>query len=174
VLSTRILVTRLSQISSMNWLPCWQLHSVDWQSMARRDEYLQVQGIRLVKEPSFASARVGRGRSRRSGISAQEGKRRCNRLVPAKRRAAGIGGVIPRPEESLPRTPVPAVPLPWAQGRLCPRLNAYVTADSRQNSCAEFDATISHSTRSCGPGTRDGWSPPVVPQTDFAKGIAVP
>jgi hypothetical protein len=29
--------------------------------MARRDEYLQVQRIHFVKEPSFASARVGRG-----------------------------------------------------------------------------------------------------------------
>jgi hypothetical protein len=29
--------------------------------MARRDEYLQVQRIHSVKEPSFASARVGRG-----------------------------------------------------------------------------------------------------------------
>src|SRR5271169_732850 len=87
------------------------------------------------------------GRSRRSGISAQEGKRRCNRLVPAKRRVAGIGGVIPRPVESLPRAPVPAVPLPWAPGRLCPRLNEYGTADSKQNSFAEFAATISHSKR---------------------------
>jgi hypothetical protein len=63
------------------------------------------------------------------------------------RRGAGIGGVIPRPEESLPRAPVPAVPLPGALGSLCPRRNAYLTADSRKNSCAEFDATISHSTR---------------------------
>jgi hypothetical protein len=85
-----------------------------------------------------------------TGISAfrlQEGKRRCNRLVPAKQRSAGIDGVIPRPVESLPRAPVPAVPLPWAPGRLCPRLNAYGTADSRQNSCAAFGTTISHSTR---------------------------
>src|SRR6266478_266184 len=67
-------------------------------------------------------------------------------LQTTKRRGAGIGGVIPRPEESLPRAPVLAVPLPWDPGRLCPRPNAYVTADSKQNSCAEFDATISHST----------------------------
>ena len=51
---------------------------------------------------------------------------------PAKRRVAGIGGVIPRPGESLPRAPVSAIPLPWAPGRLCPRLNAYVTADTSQ------------------------------------------
>src|SRR6266478_8784920 len=68
-------------------------------------------------------------------------------LWATKRRVAGIGGAILRPEESLPRTPVLAVPLPWAPGSLCPRLNAYGTADSKQNSCAEFDATISHSTR---------------------------
>src|SRR5205814_9826030 len=60
-------------------------------------------------------------------------QRQCNWLAPAKRRVAGIGGVIPRPEESLPRAPVLAVPLPWAPGRFCPRLNAYVTADSKQN-----------------------------------------
>src|SRR5207253_5421008 len=93
-------------------------------------------------------------------------------LRATKRRVAGIGGVVPRPEESLPRAPVLAVPLPWAPGRLWPRLNAYVTADSKQNSAAEYDATISHSTRSPGPGTRVGWSPRVVPQTDFARGIA--
>jgi hypothetical protein len=95
-----------------------------------------------------------------------------NRLAPAKRRVADIGGVIPRPVESLPRAPVPVVPLPWTPGRLCPRQNAYVTTDSRQNTCAAFAATISHSTRSRGLGTRVGWSPPVVPQTDFARGIA--
>ena len=42
-------------------------------------------------------------------------------LQVTKRRGAGIGGVIPRPEESLPRAPVPAVPLPGALGSLCPR-----------------------------------------------------
>src|SRR6266403_2489999 len=55
-------------------------------------------------------------------------------LWATKRRVAGIGGVIPRPEESLPRTPVLAVPLPWAPGRLCPRPNAYVTADTSRQS----------------------------------------
>jgi hypothetical protein len=57
----------------------------------------------------------------------QEGKHRCNWLAPAKRRVADIGGVIRR---SLPRATVPAVPLPWTPGRLCPRPNAYGTADS--------------------------------------------
>jgi hypothetical protein len=61
----------------------------------------------------------------------------CRLAMPAlqatKRRGAGIGGVVPRLEESLPRAPVPAVPLPWAPGHLCPRLNAYGTADSKQN-----------------------------------------
>ena len=33
-----------------------------------------------------------------------------------KRRDAGIGGGIPRPEESLPRAPDPAVPLPGLWG----------------------------------------------------------
>src|SRR6516162_1935247 len=121
----------------------------------------------------FWLAKVWSRRSRGRGISAQEGNRRGNRLAPAMRRVADIGGVIPRPEESLPRTPVPAVPLPWAQERLCPKINAYVTADSRQNSSAAFDATISHSTRSRGPGTRAGSSPPAAPQRDFARGIAV-
>jgi hypothetical protein len=90
------------------------------------------------------AARLDQGKA---AFPLQEGKRRCNWLAPARRRVAGIGGVIPRLEELLPRAPVPAVPLPWAPGHLCPKLNAYVTADSRQNSSAEFDATISHSTR---------------------------
>ena len=60
---------------------------------------------------------------------------------------AGIGGEVCRPEESLSRAPVLAVPVPWAPGRLCPGLNAYGTADGKQNSFAEYDATTSHSTR---------------------------
>ncbi len=102
------------------------------------DEYIQVQGVRVAKGSSVGLARVWSARS--------TDQRQCNWLAPAKRRVAGIGGVIPRPEESLPRAPVLAVPLPWAPGRFCPRLNAYVTADSKQNSCAGFDATTSHST----------------------------
>ena len=82
-----------------------------------------------------------------SAFPLKAGKCRGNRLAPAKRRVARIGGVAPRPEESLPRSPVPVVPLPWVPEHLCPRLSVYVTADSRQNSCAEFDAMISHSTR---------------------------
>ena len=108
------------------------------------------------KESGFDQQKVCSARSRRSGISTQGGKRRGNRLAPAKRRVADIGGVIPRPVESLPRAPVPVVPLPWTPGRLCPRPNAYVTTDSRQNSCAAFAATICHSTRSRGLGTRVG------------------
>jgi hypothetical protein len=69
-----------------------------------------------------------------------------NPVAPAKRRVSGIGGVIPRPEELLPRAPAPAVPPPWALARLCPKLNEYATPDSRQNSFAVFDATISGST----------------------------
>jgi hypothetical protein len=61
----------------------------------------------------------------------QEGKHRCNWFAPAKRRVADIGGVIPRPAQALPRAPVPAVRQSWAPGRLCPRLNAYGTVDSR-------------------------------------------
>src|SRR5437660_516991 len=68
-------------------------------------------------------------------------------LQATKRRGAGIGDVVPRPVESLPRAPVPVVPMPWTPGRLCPTPNAYVTADSRKNNFAGFDATISHSTR---------------------------
>jgi len=69
----------------------------------------------------------GRVDQQEGAFPLKEGKRRCNWLAPAKRRVAGIGGVIPRAEELLPRAPVPAVPLPWAPGRLCLRLNAYVT-----------------------------------------------
>jgi hypothetical protein len=147
--------------------------SKDWKSLPRPVvECIKVLGVCVAKESGFDQQKFSSARSRRSGISTQGGKRRGNRLAPAKRRVADIGGVIPRPVESLPHAPVPVVPLPWTPGRLCPRLNAYVTTDSRQNSCAAFAATISHSTRSRGPGTRVGWSPPVVPQTDFARGIA--
>jgi hypothetical protein len=147
--------------------------SKDWKSLPRPVvECIKVLGVCVAKESGFDQQKFCSARSRRSGISTQEGKRRGNRLAPAKRRVADIGGVIPRPVESLPRAPVPVVPLPWTPGRLCPRPNAYGTTDSRQNSCAAFAARISHSTRSRGLGTRVGWSPPVVPQTDFARGIA--
>ena len=120
--------------------------SKDWKSLPRPVvECIKVLGVCVAKESGFDQQKFCSARSRRSGISTQEGKRRGNRLAPAKRRVADIGGVIPRPVESLPRAPVPAVPLPWAPGRLCPRLNAFGTADSRQNSCVEFDVTVSHS-----------------------------
>jgi hypothetical protein len=76
------------------------------------DECFHAQGVRGAKEFGFGSTRVWLVRSMRSGIFAQEGKRRGNRLAPAKRRVTDIGGVIRRPEESLPRAPVPVVPLP--------------------------------------------------------------
>jgi hypothetical protein len=133
---------------------------------------IQVQGVRVAKESGYGSTRVCRVDQGEAAFPLQEGKHRCNWLAPAMRRVADIGGVIPRPVESLPRAPVPAVPLPWTPGRLFPRLNAYGTADSRQNSCPAFAATISHSTRSRGLGTRVGSSPPDVPQRDFARGIA--
>jgi len=75
-----------------------------------------------------------------------KGRLQCA-LQATKRRGAGIGDAVPRPVESLPRAPVPVVPMPWTPGRLCPTPNAYVTADSRKNNFAGFDATISHSTR---------------------------
>ena len=125
--------------------------SQDWKSLPGPVvECIKVLGVRVAKESGFDQQKFCSARSRRSGISTREGKRRGNRLAPAKRRVADIGGVIPRPVESLPRAPVPVVPLPWTPGRLCPRPNAYVTTDSRQNSCAAFAATISHSTRSRG------------------------
>ena len=51
-----------------------------------------------------------------------------------KRRVAGIGGVILRPEESLRRALALAVPPLWAPARLWPRLNAYATADTNGQS----------------------------------------
>jgi Family of unknown function (DUF5372) len=124
--------------------------------------------------PVLDQQEFGRLDQRAAAFPLQEGKRRCYWLAPAKRRVAGIGGVIPRPEESLPRAPVPALPLPWAPGPLCPSLNVYATGDSRQNNCAEFDATISRSTRSRGPGTRVGSSPPAVPQKDWHECSTTP
>ena len=94
--------------------------------------HLEAQGVLVANECGFDQQKFGRVDQGEAAFPFQEGKRRCNRLAPAKQRSAGIGGVIPRPVESLPRAPVPAVPLPWAPGRLCPRLNAFVTADSRQ------------------------------------------
>src|SRR6516165_70103 len=147
--------------------------SKDWLSLPRPVVEHPSAGSSCRERIRFWLAKVWSRRSRGRGISAQEGNRRGNRLAPAMRRVADIGGVIARPEESLPRTPVPAVPLPWAQERLCTKINPYVTADSRQNSSAAFDATISHFTRSRGLGTRAGSSPPAAPQRDFARGIAV-
>jgi hypothetical protein len=53
-------------------------------------------------------------------------------LAPAKRPIAGIGGAIPRPEEALPRAPVPVVPLPWAPERLAPPGVAHALARRRR------------------------------------------
>jgi hypothetical protein len=92
-------------------------------------ECIQVQGVRVAKESGYGSTRVCRVDQGEAAFPLQESKHRCNWLAPAKRRVADIGGVIPRPVESLPRAPVPAVPLPWTPERLCPRLNAYGTAD---------------------------------------------
>jgi hypothetical protein len=81
----------------------------------------------------FETCRDGRGRPAEcSLIDRGEISAAISAYQTTKRRVAGIGGVIPRPEESLPRAPVSAIPLPWAPGRLCPRLNAYVTADTTQ------------------------------------------
>jgi hypothetical protein len=122
--------------------------SKDWQSLPRPVvECMQVLRVRVAKESVFDQLKFGRVDQGEAAFLLRKAKCRCNRLAPAKRPVAGIDGVIPQPEESLPRAPVPAVPLPGAPGRLCPRLNAFVTADSRQNSCAEFVATISRSTR---------------------------
>ena len=154
---------------------CWQAH-----------RSLKTGSLRLVQSSSASKCRESVSRSNpvldqqqfgrvdqgEAAFPLQEGKHRCNWLAPAKRRVADIGGVIPRPAQSLPRALVPAVPLPWTPGRLCPRLNAYGTADSRQNNCVAFAATNSHSTRLRGPGTRVGSSPPAAPQRDFARGIA--
>src|SRR5271166_2134713 len=103
--------------------------SKDWQSLPRPVvECIQVLGVRVAKESVFDQLKFGRVDLGEAAFLLRKGNRRCNQLAPAKRPVAGIGGVIPRPEESLPRAPVPVVPLPWAPGRLCPRLNAYGTA----------------------------------------------
>ena len=122
--------------------------SKDWQSLPRPVvQCMQVLRVRVAKESVFDQLRFGRVDQGEAAFLLRKAKCRCNRLAPAKRPVAGIDGVIPQPEECLPRAPVPAVPLPGAPGRLCPRLNAFGTADSRQNSCVEFVATISRSTR---------------------------
>jgi hypothetical protein len=113
--------------------PCWQAHrslktgslcivlsssaSKCRESVSRKNAVLDQQEF----------GRVDQGEA---AFPLQEGKHRCNWLAPAKRRVADIGGVIPRPAQSLPRAPVPSVRLPWTPGSLCPRLNAYGTADT--------------------------------------------
>ena len=66
------------------------------------------------KNPVLDQQKFGRVDQGEAAFPLSEDKRRRNRLSPAKRRVAGIGGVIPRPEESQPRATVPAVRLPWA------------------------------------------------------------
>lgn len=143
-----------TSIVDAHWLPCCEAH-----------RSLKTGSLCLARRARPGARSACRGRIRfwitqrhkvwssklkRSGISVfslKERNRRGSRLAPAKRRVAGIGGVVPRPEESLPRDPVPVVPLLWAPGRLCPKLNGSATADSRQNICAEFHAVLSHSIR---------------------------
>src|ERR1700745_393509 len=58
-------------------------------------------GLRLCREsvsrnnPVLDQQEFGRLDQREAAFPLQEGKRRCNWLAPAKRRVAGIGGVIP-------------------------------------------------------------------------------
>jgi hypothetical protein len=68
--------------------------SKDWKSLPRPVvECIKVLGVRVAKETGFDQQKFCSARSRRSGISTQEGKRRGNRLAPAKLRVADIGGV---------------------------------------------------------------------------------
>lgn len=123
---------------------------IEWQSSASSGGRVHPgAGVRVAKESGFDQQEFGRLDQGEEAFPLRKVNVDAKGLLqpPAKRRVAGIGGVIPRPGESLPRAPVSAIPLPWAPGRLCPRLNAYVTADSSQNSYAVFDATISRSTR---------------------------
>ncbi len=142
--------TLIADLVDAHWFFCWQaLRSLKTGSLclAQSSGASKCREFVSRKNPVLDQQEFGRVDQGEAAFPLREDKRRRNRLSPAKRRVAGIGAVIPRPEESQPRAPVPAVRLPWAPGRLCPRLNAYVTADSRQNSCEEFDATISHSAR---------------------------
>ena len=82
---------------------------------------LEAQGVLVAKECGFDQQKFGRVDQGEAAFPFQEGKRRCNRLAPAKQRSAGIGGVIPRPVESLRRAPVPAVPLPRGSGASLPK-----------------------------------------------------
>ena len=141
-----------TSIVDAHWLPCCEAHwSLKTGSLClARSSSASSREVRVAEESGFGSHKVWSSKLKRSGMSVfslKEPNRRGSRLAPAKRRVAGIGGVVPRPEESLPRDPVPVVPLLWAPGRLCPKLNASATADSKQNICAEFDAVLSHSTR---------------------------
>ena len=90
--------------------------SKDWLSLPRPVVEHPSAGSSCRERIRFWLAKVWSRRSRGRGISAQEGNRRGNRLAPAMRRVADIGGVIPRPEESLPRTTVPEIHCPGLRG----------------------------------------------------------
>ena len=95
-ISTSILVARRSQISSMDisFLLAKPIEVKDWQS-------LPSPGHRMLSSARSSAAKE-------SGFGSADQKKRHFRSRKAKRRVAGIGGVIPRPAESLPRAPVPA------------------------------------------------------------------
>ena len=77
--------------------------SKDWQSLPRPVvECMQVLRVRVAKESVFDQLKFGRVDQGEAAFLLRKAKCRCNRLAPAKRPVAGIDGVIPQPEESLP------------------------------------------------------------------------
>ena|SRR5437588_8785745 len=90
---------------------------------------------------------------------------------PPKRRGAGIGGEVLRPEESLRCAPVPAFQLFSTPGRPWPGLGEYGSGGSRQNNSAEFGAMIDGSIRSHGPNIRGEWNRSAVPRRDSARAL---
>ncbi len=130
--------TLIADLVHAHWFRCWQAHR-----SLRAGSLCVAQSSSASEDREFVSRKNRVLDQQKCGQGKQTW---TNRLVPAKRRVSGIGGVIPRPEESLPRALAPAVPPLWALARLWPKLNEYATADSRQNSFAGSDATISGST----------------------------
>jgi hypothetical protein len=81
----------------------------------------------------------------------EQDKRRRRRyrlaLGPTKRRSAGIGDEVPRPEELRAHDRGPVPPPPWARAHLWPGPNASASVCSKQNNFARFGATIARSKR---------------------------
>src|SRR5712664_2957008 len=102
--------TLIAGLVHAHWFRCWQAHR-----SLRAGSLCVAQSSSASKDREFVSRKNRVLDQQKCG----QGKQMwTNRVAPAKRLVSGIGGVIPRPEESLPRALAPAVPPLWAPARL--------------------------------------------------------